>query len=200
MVRIRPFVALTVALLLGSASAGCMQDDADGPQRGEQKQAQELILSLAMVDPPEAAEGAILNLTIDHVALYDEAAAEWVPLFERPHDARLRLDPGAGEPAFLAIVPILAGSYTRIEMVATAAEVVTEEGTKSATVANVACYAPVALGMGGEEAIVLEIYLSGNESLEETANAWRFQPAATGTLSDAPDGDAVFDEPDCQTL
>ncbi|MBW3582757.1 MAG: hypothetical protein KY455_06625 [Euryarchaeota archaeon] len=191
--------ALFVTVLLSGvvALSGCLGDGGRNDDGAAAMADSRLLVSLVGLEAPEGEEGLVLNVTIDHIALRMDG--KWVAVIAAPASTEVVFTSGIGDPAFLVDVPVPAGSYTDVEVIATGARVTTASGSQSATVEEVACYSRVSVTVPEEGVAELQLVVSGPEALESSEGAWVFRPAVVGSF--APEdgsGEATLEEPDCR--
>lgn len=191
-------VLFVTALLSGVvALSGCFGDGTQKDREDPAAADSRLLVSLVGLEAPEGEEGLVLNVTIDHIALRMDG--KWVAVLAAPATTEVVFTSGIGDPAFLVDVPVPAGEYSDIEVIATGARVTTASGTESATVEEVACYSRISVTVPEEGVAELQLVVSGPDALESSNGAWVFRPAVVGSF--APEdgsGEATLEEPDCR--
>ncbi len=187
---------ITVLLLAGVA-AGCMdRGDDDAPD----EDAVPLSIQLTGVDPYAGDEGLAVELTVGHLALWEEGTEEWVPLLTESLAVTLLFAPD-DPPGLLGTFPVFAGSYTDAELVVDAATVLTPDGEGAARIDEGVCYTEVALELVPDSAgESLDLLVSGADALREEGGTWVFRPALVGAVTAGESGDATVTDPQCQAL
>lgn len=193
--------ALLLGLTILSLSlAGCFgKPDGDASQEAPPEAFATFDLYVAPMDAPPELEGAVLSIIVDHIAFLDTETDTWTPLLTQPVTLELILEEGFGEAAWLTTVPLPAGDYSDVELVASSATLTTPEGEEPATIGDDTCYATIPVTAEADEETELTLILDASAALSDGDGGWTFRPALVGGYGGGSeaDGEAAIGEPYC---
>ncbi len=205
----RRFAPLTLAclLVLAVVLAGCMgggkrADPSDSSADGITEDTIEdlafgtLFVEIVGFDRPDGvqADPVPITFTLDHVGLLHDAQDDWVPLLDAPASVEMELTETVGDAVDLGVFPVPAGTYSALELLASAATIDAGDGATSATTSDAPCFTSATITVPEDGEATITIVLSGPDAFVN-AGGWTFKPASSGVLTE--DGEGGFGEPDC---
>lgn len=201
--RLPATVNRTLAMLLVTMLiAGCMGpgNDADGTNDGagtgeadENDLFGSLTIHIAGFDRPEGVDDDPVPVTVTfaHIGFLGEDDA-WYPVLGEATTVAFELTDAVGESVMVANVPMVAGTYSDTEVLASGATIDDGAGAEDATVADETCFVAGTFTVPPEGTTAITLILGGPESFDSNGG-WSFRPALVGVLTDHDSGGSFGD-------